>query len=102
MRRRRFPIVFRLSAILLLTTLIAGQWWQRQPAGSIAGWVPAMVEVYCPAAAIRRSGTIADSARTLDGWAYAAIGSVIFRDGRDRCRVRRGRSAGAARSPDEQ
>ena len=36
MKRRRFPSVFRVSAILLLTALIAGQWWQRQPAGTIA------------------------------------------------------------------
>ena len=102
MKRRRSPLVFRVSAILLLTALIVGQWWQRQPAGTIAGWVPAMAEVYCPAAAIHRAGTIADSARTLDSWGYAVIGNAIFRDGRDRCRVRKGRSAGAERSPDEQ
>lgn len=101
MKRRRFPVIFRLSAILLLTALIGGQWWQRQPAGSIAGWVPAMAEVYCPAAAIHRSGTIADSARALDDWGYAVIGNAVFRDGRDRCGVRKGRSAGAERSPDE-
>ena len=101
MKRRRFPLVFRVSAILLLTALVARQWWQRQPAGRIAGWVPAMAEVYCPPAAIHRSGTIADSARTLDGWAYAVIGNAVFRDGRDRCRVKRGRSAGAERSPEE-
>lgn len=99
--KRRLPLVFRVSAVLLLTALIAGKWWQRQPAGSIAGWVPAMAEVYCPAAAIHRSGTIADSARTLDSWGYTVIGNAIFRDGRDRCRVRTGRSAGAERSPDE-
>lgn len=98
MKGRRFPVVFRLSAILLLTALIAGQWWQRQP----AGWVPAMAEVHCPAAAIHRAGTIADSARTLDSWGYAVIGNAIFRDGSDRCRVRKGKSAGAERSPDEQ
>jgi len=102
MKRRRLPLVFRISAVLLFTALIAGQWWQRQPAGSIADWVLAMAEVYCPAAAIHRSGTIADSARTLDSWAYAVIGNAIFRDGRDRCRVKRGGSAGAERSPDEQ
>ena len=101
MKRRRLPMVFRVSAMLLLTALTAGQWWQRQPAGSIAGWVPAMAEVYCPAAAIHRAGTIADSARTIDGWAYAVIGNAVFRDGRDRCRAKRGRSAGAERSPDE-
>ncbi|WP_440980050.1 hypothetical protein ACQHGV_07760 [Sphingomonas pseudosanguinis] len=101
MKRRRFPLVFRVSAILLLTALVAGQWWQRQPAGTIAGWVPVMAEVYCPAAVIHRSGTISDSARTLDSWGYAVIGNAIFRDGRDRCRVKRGRSAGAERSPDE-
>lgn len=101
MKRRLTPLWFCVSAGLLLTALIAGQWWQRQPAGSIAGWVPAMAEVYCPAAAIHRSGTIADSARSLDSWAYASIGNTVFRDGRDRCRVRKGRSAGAERSPDE-
>ena len=101
MTRPRFPLVFRLSAVLLLAALIGGQWWQRQPAGSIAGWVPAMAEVYCPAAAIHHSGTISDSARTLDDWAYAVIGNAVFRDGRDRCRAERGRSAGAERSPDE-
>ncbi|MGN7161729.1 hypothetical protein [Sphingomonas sp. SAFR-052] len=99
--KRRLPLVFRVSAILLLTALIAGQWWQRQPAGTIAGWVPAMAEVYCPAAAIHHSGTIAESARTLDSWAYAVIGNAVFRDGRDRCGGKRGRSAGAERSPDE-
>lgn len=101
MKRRRLPMVFRVSAILLFTALIAGQWWQRQPAGSIVGWGPAMAEVYCPAAAIHRSGTIADSARTLDDWGYAVIGNAVFRDSRDRCSVKRGRSAGAERSPDE-
>ena len=99
--KRRLPLVFRVSAILLLTALIAGQWWQRQPAGTIAGWVPAMAEVHCPAAAIHRSGTIANSARSLDSWAYAVIGNAVFRDGRDRCRVRKGRSGGAERSPGE-
>lgn len=99
--KRRLPLVFRVSAVLLLAALIAGQWWQRQPAGTIAGWVPAMAEGYCPAAAIHRSGTIADSARTLDSWGYAVIGNAIFRDGRDRCRVKMGGSAGAERSPDE-
>ncbi len=99
--KRRLPLVFRVSAILLLTALIAGQRWQRQPAGSIAGWVPAMAEVYCPAAAIHRAGTIADSARTLDSWGYAVIGNAIFRDGSNRCRVRKARSTGAERSPDE-
>lgn len=102
MKRHRLPLAFRLSAVLLLTVLVAGQWWQRQPAGTIVGWVPAMAEVHCPASAIHRSGTISDSARTLDDWAYAVIGNAIFRDGRDRCRVRKGRSAGAERSPDEQ
>ncbi|WP_242147207.1 hypothetical protein [Sphingomonas sp. BAUL-RG-20F-R05-02] len=101
MKRRRLPMVFRLSAVLLLATSAAGQWWQHHPAGSIAGWVPAMSEVYCPAVAIQRSGTIADSAHTLDAWGYAVIGNAIFRDGRDRCRMKRGRSAGAERSPDE-
>jgi hypothetical protein len=86
MMQRRVPLVFRLSAGLLLATLIAGQWWQRQPAGSIAGWVPAMAAMHCPAAVVQRSGTIADSARTLDGWGYAVLGDLIFSDGRDRCR----------------
>jgi len=102
MTRPRLPLEFRLGAVLLLAALIGGQCWQRQPAGSIAGWVPAMAEVYCPAAAIHRSGNTGDSARTLDSWGYAVIGNAIFRDGRDRCRVRKGRSAGAERSPDEQ
>ena len=97
MKRRLPPLWFRVSAGLLLTALIAGQWWQRQPAGSVL----TMAEVYCPAAAIHRSSTIADSARTLDDWSYAVIGNLIFRDGRDRCRVKRGRSAGAERSPGE-
>jgi hypothetical protein len=90
MKRRRLPTVFRLSAVFLLVTLIAGHWWQRQSAGSIAGWVPAMAKVYCSTAAIHRSGTIADSAWTLDSWGYAVIGNAVFRDGRDRCRVERG------------
>ncbi|WCP73509.1 hypothetical protein [Sphingomonas hankookensis] len=60
-----------------------------------------MAEVYCPAAAIHRSGTISDSARTHDDWRYAVIGNAVFCDGRDRCRVRKGRSAGAERSPEE-
>ncbi|WP_322965330.1 hypothetical protein [Sphingomonas fuzhouensis] len=101
MKRRLTPLWFSVSAGLLLTALIAGRCWQLQPAGSITGWVPAMAEVYCPAAAIHRSGTIADSARTLDGWAYAVIGDAIVRDGRDRCRVRQGKAAGAERSPEE-
>lgn len=42
------------------------------------GWVPAMAEVYCPAAAIHRSGTISDSARTHDDWRYAVIGNAVF------------------------
>ncbi|MEH3100594.1 hypothetical protein [Sphingomonas adhaesiva] len=89
MMRRRFPLVFRVAAGLLLAALIVGQWWQRQSAGSIAGWVPAMAAVHCPAAAVHRSGTIADSARTLDGWGYAVLADLIFRDGRDRCRRQR-------------
>ncbi|WP_433909201.1 hypothetical protein [Sphingomonas yabuuchiae] len=101
MKRRLTPLWFRVSGGLLLTALIAGRCWQLQPAGSITGWVPAMAEVYCPAAAIHRSGTISDSARTLDSWGYAVIGNAVFRDGRDRCRAKRGRSAGAERSPDE-
>lgn len=84
MKRRKLPQVFRVAAALLLTAAVAGQWWQRQPAGTIAGWVPAMAEISCPAA-VRGAGTIADSARTLDRWSYAVIGNLVFRDARDGC-----------------
>jgi hypothetical protein len=86
MKRRKLPQVFRIAAALLLIAAIAGQWWQRQPAGVIAGWVPAMAKVHCPAA-VRGASTIADSARTLDRWSYAVIGNLVFRDGRDRCQA---------------
>lgn len=89
------PRVFRLAAALLLAASIVGQWWQRQPVGSITGWVLAMAEVQCPGAIVRRSGTVADSARTLDRWGYAVVADLALRDGRERCRAGRRRSVGA-------
>jgi hypothetical protein len=86
MKRRKLPQVFRIAAALLLTAAIAGRWWQRQPADAIAGWVPAMAKVHCPAA-VRGASTIADSARTLDRWGYAVLGNLVLRDGGDRCRA---------------
>jgi len=91
MKQRRFPWVFRMAAALLLASVIAGQWWQRQPAGEVGLAVLTIIAAHCPAAARRKPGSIsvADSARALDRWGYARLIELVLRDDRDRCRRQR-------------
>jgi hypothetical protein len=88
MKQHRYPWVFRIAAALLLLSVIAGQWWQRQPAGEASLAMLTIIAARCPAAAHRQPGriSIADSARALDRWGYARLTELVRRDGRDRCR----------------
>lgn len=91
MKQRRYPWVFRIAAALLLLSVVAGQWWQRQPAGEVGLAVLTIIASHCPAAAHRQRGriSVADSARALDRWGYARLIELVLRDGRDRCRRQR-------------
>ncbi len=91
MKRRRFPWVFRIAAALLLLSVVAGQWWQRQPAGEVGLAMLTIITAHCPAAGERHPGriSVADSARALDRWGYARLTEMVRRDGRDRCRRQR-------------
>lgn len=88
MKQRRFPWVFRMAAALLLASVIAGQWWQRQPAGEVSLAMLTVITAQCPAAVDQHPGrtSVADSARALDRWGYARLAELVRRDGRDRCR----------------
>jgi hypothetical protein len=88
MKRHRFPWVFRLATTVLLLSAVAGQWWQRQPAGEFGVAMLTIIASHCPAAVERQSRTvkIPDSARALDRWSYARMTELVRRDGRDRCR----------------
>ncbi len=88
MKRHRFPWVFRIAAALLLLSVVAGQWWQRQPAGEVGLAVLTIIASHCPAAIDQHPGriSVADSARAFDRWGYARLIEVVRRDGRDRCR----------------
>jgi len=88
MKQCRYPWVFRIAAAVLLLSVIAGQWWQRQPAGEVGLAMLTIVAAHCPAAANRqpRGISVADSARAIDRWVYARLAGLVRRDGRDRCR----------------
>lgn len=88
MKQCRFPWVFRMAAAVMLLCVVAGQWWQRQPAGEISLAVLTIIAAHCPAAVDEHNGriSVADSARALDRWGYARIAELVRRDGRDRCR----------------
>lgn len=84
----RFPWVFRMAAALLLASVVAGQWWQRQPAGEASFAILTIIAAHCPAAVDQLNGriSVADSALALDRWGYARLTELVSRDGRDRCR----------------
>jgi hypothetical protein len=88
MKQRRFPWVFRIAAALLLASVIAGQWRQRQPAGEASLAMLTIIAAHCPAAVDQHPGriSVADSARALDRWGYACLIELVRHDGRDRCR----------------
>ena len=91
MKQRRLPWVFRMAAALLLASVVAGQWWQRQPAGELSLAVLTIIAAHCPPAVDQHNGriSVADSARALDRWGYARLSELVRRDGRDRCRRQR-------------
>ncbi len=88
MKQRRYPWVFRIAAALLLASVVAGQWWQRQPAGEVGLAVLTVIASRCPTAVDQHNDriSVADSARALDRWGYALLTELVHRDGRDRCR----------------
>lgn len=91
MKQHRYPWVFRIAAALLLLSEVAGQWWQRQPAGEASLAMLTIIAAHCPAAIDQqpRRISVANSARALDRWGYARLIELIRRDGRDRCRRQR-------------
>ncbi len=91
MKQHRYPWVFRIAAALLLVSVVAGQWWQRQPAGEVGLAMLTIIAAHCPVTAHRQPGriSVADSARALDRWGYARLIELVRRDGRDRCRRQR-------------
>ncbi|MDJ0276659.1 hypothetical protein QLH51_07615 [Sphingomonas sp. 2R-10] len=88
MKQCRFPWVFRMATAVMLLSVVAGQWWQRQPAGEVGLAMLTIIAAHCPAAAHRQPGriSVADTARALDRWGYARLTEMVRRDGRDRCR----------------
>ncbi len=88
MKQRRYPWVFRIAAALLLLSVVAGQWWQRQPAGEVGHAMLTVITAHCPAAIDQHPGgiSVADGARALDRWGYARLIELVRHDGRDRCR----------------
>ncbi|GAA3698669.1 hypothetical protein GCM10022268_06270 [Sphingomonas cynarae] len=90
MKQRRYPWVFRMAAALLLASVVAGHWWQRQPAGELSLAMLTVIAAHCPAAVDQHPGrnSVADSARALDRWGYTRLVELLRGDGRDRCRRR--------------
>ncbi len=88
MKQRRYPWVFRIAAVLLLASVVVGQWWQRQPVGEVGLAMLTIITAQCPAAIDQqpRRISVADSAHALDRWGYARLAEVVRRDGRDCCR----------------
>lgn len=84
MIRSKMPWVFRIAAALLVTAIVVGGWWQRQPVGPRGRAFLAHVSRACPAAAHVGRATVADTAHELDRWAYARIGNLLL-GGPDRC-----------------
>jgi hypothetical protein len=70
MKRRRLPWVFRMAGALLLASVVAGQWWQRQPAGELSLAMLTVIAAHCPAAVDQHPGriSVAAGARALDRW----------------------------------
>ncbi len=88
MKQRRYPWVFRIAGGLLLASVVAGQWWQRQPAGEVGRAMLTVIAAHCPAAVDQHNGkiSVADSAHALDRWGYARLAELLRCHGRDRCR----------------
>lgn len=88
MNRPKPPLVFRITAALLVAAIVLGGWWQRQPAGLQGRAFLAAVARVCPAAVrpVRRP-RIADTARALDHWVYAEAGNLLPGADHDRCRL---------------
>lgn len=74
------PQVFRRAGILLLPSLVAGQFWQHQPAGATTRHLLKLVERRCPSA-VRRAAepTVADGAHALDRWTLRLIATRLDR-----------------------
>lgn len=88
MSRPKLPLVFRITAALLVAAIALGGWWQRQPVGPRGRvFLPAIARA-CPAAAssVHRLN-VADTARALDRWAYAEVSNLLLGADQDRCRV---------------
>jgi hypothetical protein len=102
---RNPPMVFRFAAMLLLSSAVLGQWWQRQPLGADGHALVTVMHSYCPGVGGEAGPlTVADSARLLDRWGYALLGDLTGWNGRDRCtlpRPRKGEGIGRTgrRSP---
>ena len=87
---RNPPMVFRFAAMLLLSSAVLGQWWQRQPLGADGHALVTVMHSYCPGVGGEAGPlTVADSARLLDRWGYALLGDLTGRNGRDRCTLPR-------------
>lgn len=75
---RQVPRVFRLVGALLLTSLVAGQLWWREPAGAATRRLLAIIERHCSAAARRIAApTVADGARAIDRMALRVIAGQL-------------------------
>lgn len=92
MTRSRLPWVFRISAALIVTAVVAGMWWQPQSAGPRGRAFLAAVARTCPAAAVGGAHpTAADTAHALDRWAYLTVADLLRRNRPSRCAAGAGR-----------
>lgn len=88
----RWPIWVRISAALLVVSLVAGQIWQRQPAGDGTRLVLSLVKQHCPAAVRPTAApSVGDGARAIDRYAEHRLAAAVDRmrglAPRDRCSV---------------
>ena len=90
---RNPPTVFRFAAMLLLSSAVLGQWWQRQPLGADGHALVTVMHSYCPGVGGEAGPlTVADSARLLDRWGYALLGDRTGWNGKNRCTLPRPRN----------
>lgn len=98
----RIPLVFRLSALLLLVCFTAGQVLQRQPGGAVTRLLLAEVARRCPSAAFTGSvPTVDDGEHAFDRATWRLMADRFAPRLVPRCHVMAGRGGPAADRPEK-
>lgn len=85
-RRRRVPVVFRISLMLLIAAACFGGWWRGQPVGVGTRLITRGLTSLCPAAISPTTvATVADGAHAGDRVAWALLADRLLPRAQSRC-----------------